>query len=93
MTKESKPDRLRQMGALNPRPEGVRAPWFREAGFFDPLDLVQVKYLFAGIKMSSFITRYRCQKLLTQEVIFSAENRPVFDWNGGRLQIGMVAGL
>ncbi|MCY1740633.1 helix-turn-helix domain-containing protein [Ensifer sp. SL37] len=44
MTKESKPDRLRQMGALNPKPEGVRAPWFREAGFFDPLDLVQVKY-------------------------------------------------
>nr|WP_245462714.1 helix-turn-helix domain containing protein [Rhizobium leguminosarum] len=32
------------MGALNPKPEGVRAPWFREAGFFDPLDLVQVKY-------------------------------------------------
>ncbi|MGT2445895.1 hypothetical protein ACU4I5_26870 (plasmid) [Ensifer adhaerens] len=26
MTKESKPDRLRQMGALNPKPEGVRAP-------------------------------------------------------------------
>jgi hypothetical protein len=52
-----------------------------------------VSLLFAGIKMSSFITRYRCQKLLTQEVIFSAENRPVFDWNGGRLQIGMVAGL
>lgn len=44
MTKESKPDRLRQMGALNPRPEGVRAPWFREASFFGPLDLVQVKY-------------------------------------------------
>jgi hypothetical protein len=52
-----------------------------------------VSLLFAGIKMSSFITRYRCQKLLTQEVIFSAENWPVFDWNGGRLQIGMVAGL
>ncbi|CDX42556.1 conserved hypothetical protein [Mesorhizobium sp. SOD10] len=32
-------------------------------------------------------------KLLTQEVIFSAENWPVFDRNGGRLQIGMVAGL
>ncbi len=26
MTKEGKPDRLRQMGALNPKPEGVRAP-------------------------------------------------------------------
>lgn len=25
--------------------------------------------------------------------IFSAENWPDFDWNGGRLQIGMVAGL
>ncbi|RVH45360.1 helix-turn-helix domain-containing protein, partial [Sinorhizobium meliloti] len=36
MTRESKPDRLRQMGALNPKPEGVRAPWFRESGFFDP---------------------------------------------------------
>lgn len=30
-------------------------------------------------------------KLLTQEVIFSAENRPVFGWNGGRLHTGMVA--
>jgi len=44
MAKESKRDRLRQLGALNPRPEGVRAAWFREASFFDPLDLVQVKY-------------------------------------------------
>jgi transposase len=44
MAKESKRDRLRQIGALNPRPEGVDAPWFREAGFFDPQDLVQVKY-------------------------------------------------
>jgi len=44
MAKESKRDRLRQLGALNPRPEDVRAPWFRETGFFDPLDLVQVKY-------------------------------------------------
>lgn len=32
-------------------------------------------------------------KLLTQEVIFSAENWRAFDWNGGRLQIGMAAGL
>ena len=44
MTKETKRDRLRQLGALNPRPEAVRASWFRESSFFDPLDLVQVKY-------------------------------------------------
>lgn len=44
MAKESKRDRLRQLGALNPRPEGVRAPWFQEASFFDPDDLIQVKY-------------------------------------------------
>lgn len=28
-------------------------------------------------------------KLLTQEAMFSAENWPAFDWNGGRLQIGI----
>jgi transposase len=44
MAKESKRDRLSQLGALNPRPERVQAPWFREAGFFDPQDFVQVKY-------------------------------------------------
>lgn len=44
MPKETKRDRLRQLGALNPRPEAVRAPWFRESSFFDPLDFVQVKY-------------------------------------------------
>lgn len=32
-------------------------------------------------------------KLLTQEVIFSAEKRPVFGWNGGRCLIGMAAGF
>ncbi|RWM87054.1 MAG: helix-turn-helix domain-containing protein [Mesorhizobium sp.] len=44
MPNETKRDRLRQLGALNTRPEAVRAPWFRESSFFDPLDLVQVKY-------------------------------------------------
>jgi transposase len=44
MPKETKIDRLRQSGVLNPRPESVRAPWFHGAGFFDPNDLVQVKY-------------------------------------------------
>jgi transposase len=44
MPKETKRDRLHLLGVLNPRPEAVRAPWFHGAGFFDPCDLVQVKY-------------------------------------------------
>jgi transposase len=44
MPKETKLDRLRNAGVLNPRPEVVRAPWFERSAFFDPNDLVQVKY-------------------------------------------------
>lgn len=40
----SKPESLRASGALNPRPESVTDDQFRGQGFFDPLDLVQVKY-------------------------------------------------
>jgi transposase len=41
---DSKAERLKQLGALNPHPERVRAPWFQEGGFFDSRDLVQIKY-------------------------------------------------
>jgi len=48
MAKRSKPDRkqlaLRQQGALNPRPEQVTDQLFLTNEFFDPRDLVQVKY-------------------------------------------------
>lgn len=44
MSKNTKLDRLRQLGVLNPRPDAVRAPWFQNSPFFDPNDLVQVKY-------------------------------------------------
>lgn len=35
---------LKQSGALNPRPENVRDERFQANDFFDPSDLVQVKY-------------------------------------------------
>jgi transposase len=35
---------LRSCGALNPHPEEVRNPLFTENDFFDPHDLVQLKY-------------------------------------------------
>jgi transposase len=41
---EAKASALRARGALNPRPRAVTDPLFIPPGFFDPRDLVQVKY-------------------------------------------------
>src|SRR5215813_15557059 len=35
---------LQEHASLNPRPQAVTDPLFRENNFFDPRDLVQVKY-------------------------------------------------
>jgi len=35
---------LHEHGTLNPRPQAVQDPLFRDSEFFDPRDLVQVKY-------------------------------------------------
>ena len=42
--KRSKASALAEDGALNPAPEKVGDPKFQEDGFFDPRDIVQVKY-------------------------------------------------
>ncbi len=46
MTKKNddKSDSLRRRGCLNPDPEGVKDELFEASEFFDPQDLVQVKY-------------------------------------------------
>ena len=41
---KSKAEALREEGTLNPVPEDVRDPKFKENEFFDPHDIVQVKY-------------------------------------------------
>ena len=41
---DSKGESLRQQGVLNPHPEKVADPLFHGSEFFDPRDLVQVKY-------------------------------------------------
>jgi transposase len=41
---DSKIQALHEQGSLNPHPKKVRDPRFREEEFFDPRDLVQVKY-------------------------------------------------
>lgn len=40
----AKLESLREHGALNPHPEKIADPLFKENDFFDPRDLVQVKY-------------------------------------------------
>ncbi len=42
--KDAKLRTLQQQGTLNPRPKKVRDELFRQDEFFDPRDLVQVKY-------------------------------------------------
>jgi hypothetical protein len=47
MKSKSKPlkvEALREEGTLNPTPEHVRDPKFQDNEFFDPHDIVQVKY-------------------------------------------------
>lgn len=43
-SKRSKADALLEEGTLNPTPEKVRDPKFRESEFFDPRDAVQIRY-------------------------------------------------
>ena len=43
---KDKPERLKQYGALNPHPEKITEELFLDSmlDFFDPRDLIQVKY-------------------------------------------------
>jgi hypothetical protein len=41
---DPKAEALARDGVLNPHPEGVRDPLFNANPFFDPKDLVQVRY-------------------------------------------------
>jgi transposase len=41
---ESKLERLRRLGMLNPHPQQIKALWFLSGEFFDPNDRVQAKY-------------------------------------------------
>jgi len=44
MPSQAKRRLLQEQGNLNPRPQAVTDPLFHQAAFFDPYDLVQVKY-------------------------------------------------
>jgi transposase len=42
--RNTKAERLKALKSLNRHPERVQATWFQTGSFFDPQDLVQVKY-------------------------------------------------
>jgi transposase len=68
---DSKAESLRQQGALNPHPQKVADPVFLHGGFFDPRDLVQVKY--------EMLRRVRVERASVTEVVQAfGFSRPVF---------------
>jgi hypothetical protein len=67
----AKGESLRRQGVLNPRPQKVTDPLFRRSEFFDPRDLVQVKY--------EMLRRVQVEGLpITEAVQAFGFSRPVF---------------
>ena len=84
--KRSKTDALAEDGVLNPAPEKVRDPKFHEDGFFDPHDIVQVKY--------EMLRRASVEKASVTEV--SEEygvSRPTYYQAKADFEEGGIAGL
>jgi len=53
---------LRQTGTLNPRPDGVTDELFTDSDFFDPNDLLQVKYeMLRRVRRDDFTVRQAAQ--------------------------------
>lgn len=82
----NKSDFLREEGALNPRPEMVADGKFRQGEFFDPRDLVQVKY--------ELLRRVRTEAVsVTQAVTEFGCSRPTFYKAKANFERAGVAGL
>jgi transposase len=83
---DRKRDALRRQGVLNPRAEQVRDPLFQNHDFFDPLDLVQVKY--------EMVRRMEADHLsITDAADAFGFSRPSFYQARAALQASGLAGL
>jgi transposase len=73
---------LRASGTLNPRPEKVRSSRFAEAEFFDPNDLVQLKYetLRAVVVDGQSLSAAAADSGLSRPTIYEAQSN--FDGGG-----------
>jgi transposase len=66
---QSKVDSLRNSGTFNPRPEAVKSLIFQNNDFFDPRDIIQVKYellrqvQIEGASISDAVKSFGCSRL------------------------------
>ena len=85
-SKPQKLEALREEGTLNPTPDGVHDPKFQESEFFDPHDIVQVKYeMLRRVSVENASV-----SAATEEYGVS---RPTFYQTKGSFEKGGVAGL
>jgi len=83
---DRKRDTLRRQGVLNAQPERVRDPLFAQHEFFDPNDLVQVKY--------EMVRRVETDGMaITDAVALFGFSRPSFYQARASVQARGVAGL
>ena len=82
----SKSNSLREEGALNPHPEAVNDPKFKHGEFFDPDDLVQVKYEMLRRAQSDHVS-------VTQAAEEYGFSRPTFYQARTNFESAGVAGL
>lgn len=85
-SREAKRKRLRLQGALHPHPEAVTAALFQDSAFFDPNDLVQVKY--------EMLRRVEAEQVpVSQAARQAGLSRPSFYQAQAALQRDGLAGL
>jgi transposase len=85
-TKGGKRAALARDGALNPHPEAVRDPLFADNPFFDPADLVQVRY--------EMVRRHEVDgQAISEAAAKFGVSRPTFYKAQGALATSGLAGL
>ena len=84
--RDPKKEALARDGALNPRPEAIRDPLFVGNPFFDPDDLLQVRY--------EMVRRHRVDRVGVSEVAESyGVSRPTFYKSQSALDAGGLSAL
>ena len=86
LRRDPKKEALARDGALNPRPEAIRDPLFVGNPFFDPDDLLQVRY--------EMVRRHRVDRVGVSEVAESyGVSRPTFYKSQSALDAGGLSAL
>jgi transposase len=85
-SRDAKRSLLRQQSVLHPHPEAVTAALFQDSGFFDPNDMIQVKY--------EMLRRVEAEQIaVTQAAHEAGLSRPCFYQAQAALQQSGLVGL